>query len=632
MKKRIAGLLLGILMILSSAVPALASEEPMQVYSDSSYNNVIGGVSFIEYAVGMEELREMFSAESFPSGVYFNVDSELNVTDENGGGLGYTLREACVIINGFARPVVRVNDEYTARAVCTFFKYSGVKDFFVVSDSTDILRICRKEHSLAVLALDLTDKYDTVPTLEELRGIYADAARAGAGVVIFSPEAISRESVRYLYIRTLSIWCMTEEELDTFKAAEIILSGVYAVVSRDFDVLYETSTEVLPEGTITRLPINVGHRGHAAKAPHNSIEGFLFAQEDGADAVEMDVWLTKDKKVVLDHDGEFPDGTRITEYTYDELKEKGYNFPLLSEVYDAIDRELVIYLEIKDSNREIIEKINEITTEYDCFDRIVVICFWLDVLQDFRKEIPQVACSWLTAWLDCGLEGSIEMLRPLDISISPAWSTGDYGEEIAVDMVARAFPMLLWTFGSVPPIDEFVMDGYLSITNDIPDRFTDHALCLDVTLPEQIVPGEEYKLTSTLLSYVGEPVKAKKITYTAFDESVTVSKNSVTFEKAGSFYILVSAEYLASKGSLIFNKLLRVDVPTYTQTYGDTPLLSACSPADANGDGTVDVTDISAILKNVADCQSSVNADVNGDGKTNVKDAALIIRALAAEQ
>lgn len=38
-----------------------------------------------------------------------------------------------------------------------------------------------------------------------------------------------------------------------------------------------------------------GHRGYPAKFAENSLEGFEYALENGADGIEFDVHLTKDQ-------------------------------------------------------------------------------------------------------------------------------------------------------------------------------------------------------------------------------------------------------------------------------------------------------------------------------------------------
>ena len=45
-----------------------------------------------------------------------------------------------------------------------------------------------------------------------------------------------------------------------------------------------------------------GHRGAAGYAPENTLEAFQLAVEHRADGVELDVYLTRDKQIIVTHD------------------------------------------------------------------------------------------------------------------------------------------------------------------------------------------------------------------------------------------------------------------------------------------------------------------------------------------
>jgi glycerophosphoryl diester phosphodiesterase len=79
----------------------------------------------------------------------------------------------------------------------------------------------------------------------------------------------------------------------------------------------------------TRCPLVHGHRGARAVRPENTIPAFEYAIEVGADALEMDVAVTKDNILVISHDphinpeicqGPHP-GTAIRQLTLAELRE-----------------------------------------------------------------------------------------------------------------------------------------------------------------------------------------------------------------------------------------------------------------------------------------------------------------------
>ena len=71
-------------------------------------------------------------------------------------------------------------------------------------------------------------------------------------------------------------------------------------------------------------PLVVAHRGGAGLAPENTLAAFRMALEVGADAIELDVRLTRDGRVAVIHDrtvdrttgGRGPVGS----YTLAELK------------------------------------------------------------------------------------------------------------------------------------------------------------------------------------------------------------------------------------------------------------------------------------------------------------------------
>ncbi len=99
------------------------------------------------------------------------------------------------------------------------------------------------------------------------------------------------------------------------------------------------------------LPLVTAHRGSSFKAPENSLSAVRIAIEDGADTIEIDVQMTRDGVLVLNHDRSLSKvasvGERFHNLTYAEIAEfdigsrfsiefAGERIPTLAEVIQCM--------------------------------------------------------------------------------------------------------------------------------------------------------------------------------------------------------------------------------------------------------------------------------------------------------
>ena len=131
----------------------------------------------------------------------------------------------------------------------------------------------------------------------------------------------------------------------------------------------------------------MAHRGDSVSAPENTLPAFKKAIENGADAIELDVQMTKDGTVVVMHDASLYRTTgkkkKIWEVTYDQIKDldngsffsKEYQFthiPTLDQTLKLCKGQAYLNIEIKRTghDRGIVEKTLEIIAanhyEKDC--------------------------------------------------------------------------------------------------------------------------------------------------------------------------------------------------------------------------------------------------------------------------
>lgn len=156
-------------------------------------------------------------------------------------------------------------------------------------------------------------------------------------------------------------------------------------------------------------PLIIAHRGSMKKHAENSMAAFLQALRDGADGIELDVFLTADRKVVVIHDADTHRLTgvhlKVKKSLYRELKRlnlKGdEKIPLLNDVLGTFGTDFFkINIEIKSTGmtRNGIEsEIAMLIRQHKLKDKILVSSFGPNHLARFKKIMPEVPVAMLFA-------------------------------------------------------------------------------------------------------------------------------------------------------------------------------------------------------------------------------------------
>jgi len=153
----------------------------------------------------------------------------------------------------------------------------------------------------------------------------------------------------------------------------------------------------------------IAHRGASYLAPENTVAANKLAWELGADAVEIDIHLSKDNKVMVIHDGD----TRKVSGTYLKVSEtnskvlrtldvgsfkdekyKGEKIPFLEEIIQIIPSGQKLVIELK-SRKEIIPRMKKIIDKCCKTDQLIFICFDWETIVVTKQAFPNNTCYWL---------------------------------------------------------------------------------------------------------------------------------------------------------------------------------------------------------------------------------------------
>ena len=239
-----------------------------------------------------------------------------------------------------------------------------------------------------------------------------------------------------------------------------------------------------------KLPKIIGHRGCAAYAPENTIEGIHTAADMGVEWVELDVKLTKDQVPIIFHDETLERTTdssgNIRDLTLQEVKELdagswfsdgffGVSVPTLEEAVDAlIERDLGLNLEIKPCpgrEKETAEvALDVLSGIWDDHDRLLISSF-----QHVSMETAlDMAADWYRGFLlpEAWPENWRELAEYLQVSTVHLNGNTCTREQVDMAMELEK-PVLAYTINDTDRarfLQSWGVDGFFS---DAPDVLQD---------------------------------------------------------------------------------------------------------------------------------------------------------------
>jgi len=160
-----------------------------------------------------------------------------------------------------------------------------------------------------------------------------------------------------------------------------------------------------------KLPLIIGHRGASAVAPENTIAAFEAAVAAGADGIEFDVRLSRDRVPVIIHDASLRRiggvKRRVADMTFNELNQvdvgswfdrdrfSAQRVPSLAQLLELFQsNKLLMYLEMKCKRRELAhlaEACCRVVEEYRLRDRVIFECLEPEAVRDIDPTLRTAA-------------------------------------------------------------------------------------------------------------------------------------------------------------------------------------------------------------------------------------------------
>ena len=537
----------------SAAEATPASQNYIAVAQPQS--NIVGDISMIRPVDSKAEMEAMVSAESTPAIALYTVSADLNALDSAGNSFA-TLDEVFAAHAYKIIPAFRIADAATADALAAYLDGLNFYDCLLVSADPALLKEAREALPYTIGVLDLTEAYknETALTTEQCLDIRRTTKINNASVALLPAHLCAKDTVQYLYERQVNVWTQISDEPTVTEQYTALLSGAVGVISDATDSLLDIACNQLSENTLTRTPLNVGHRGIPSKAPEGTVEGSLLAYRAGASVVEMDVYLTTDGQVAVMHDintGAVCDkNLNVEESTMAELKElyvnrgwenSKYNqlrIPTLNEYMEAFKgTDCMLFIEIKSHKEEIVPIVRDMVNEYGMYGQCTVITFNTDTMEYMREYWPEMALGALCG-IDYGfmtgtnpdadLRAVLEFAAPVNGTVNPQSTTFSADEVRAFTL--RGVSVNPWTFYNTSEYNAAYLSGFASLTGNAADALGRLAQYVSYPLADTAVKtGDSLSLKLDIESYKHAPsvVTAHSVKILEGEELVEVTEDSL---------------------------------------------------------------------------------------------------------
>ena len=187
---------------------------------------------------------------------------------------------------------------------------------------------------------------------------------------------------------------------------------IYTFTTQTMKKLLTLALTLITMNTALAMEI-IAHRGASHEAPENTLSSFKLGWQQGADAVELDIYQSKDGKTIVMHD----DNTKrtagldkkISEQTLEELRAldagswkgaqwKGEKIPTLAEVLAIIPQGKKLVIEIK-CGAEVLPELQRVIKESGRkSEELIIIGFGYDTMKAAKEIFPQIPVLYLSSF------------------------------------------------------------------------------------------------------------------------------------------------------------------------------------------------------------------------------------------
>ncbi len=212
--------------------------------------------------------------------------------------------------------------------------------------------------------------------------------------------------------------------------------------------------------TIGKLgrPVIVAHRGASHIAHENTIKAFEIAIDEGADLLELDVRMTKDRLLIVHHDASIVNSNKLLsslslEESILQARTAGYDLCSLEEVLTQFSQRIALDIEIKGAGLEH-DVVDLVKRNADQLSSVLLKSFDSKVVNNLSLIAPDIRRGLIvdeeSRLLSKGSEVSYTQSLCIECGaqfLAAHWSLID--RNYVLKMHDKGIPVLAWTVDNV---------------------------------------------------------------------------------------------------------------------------------------------------------------------------------------
>lgn len=445
---------------------------------------------------------------------------------------------------------------------------TSVPETLVASTDAEVVKYARsaaKDLTRIRTALELT-KTGTFDAYQ----IATATNNAKAQTVILPYELATKENVAAIQGYQLAVWAIGTGIDTAGEAAYLIASGANAILSDDWKRINTTQlTYFSGINPMTRTPVVTGHRGYHKIQPENSMSAFKAAYEAGADCIEIDVYLTADKRVVICHDGTMDRTTNgkgwVTSMTYDQIKQyplkktsgalSNEPMPLMDELLDYCKgKNVKIVCEMKGGQTDLAKVVVDLIESKGMQSQVVFISFdggHLNRLNNIGGKSTGYLASVGSFAAPTDTVATLNLYKAaqdatLRVNSNFALAQTNLSTEFMRDAADRGIVIFSWTYsegGRTGAVGKFI-NGMNGMTTDDSALFTNVVKTISAPATAYAKAGSAVTPAVMATTYGRKTTQVTNVKYTVLEDSDRIlsiaADGKLTAVKDGQAIILAS--------------------------------------------------------------------------------------------